>query len=116
MESVAFLDYAAENDIHPGMSKQDNDFPGTSYDYESEAACDVHVEAFRSCIRSVAKVAPDGFAALKVTALGNPKLLERMSHALKQAEKLFFQLGHKPRWCRVSTRIQRWISLLLYKC
>jgi len=86
------LDYAAENDIHPGMSKQDNDFPGTSYDYESEAACDVHVEAFRSCIRSVAKVAPDGFAALKITALGNPKLLERMSHALKQAEKLFSNL------------------------
>jgi len=38
MESVAFLDYAAENDIHPGMDIQNNNICGTSHDYKAEAA------------------------------------------------------------------------------
>jgi proline dehydrogenase len=83
------LDYAAESDVNPEIEKHTYALPGTCYDYESEAACDRHVETFRSCIRSVAKVAPNGFAALKITALGNPQLLERMSRDVVEAEQLF---------------------------
>ncbi|KAI2509433.1 Converts proline to delta-1-pyrroline-5-carboxylate [Fragilaria crotonensis] len=86
------LDYAAESDTVPQPASHSNVYklPNTKeYDYESEAACDEHVEVFRSCIRSVHKVAPDGFAAVKVTALGNPKLLERMSTAIVEAGRLF---------------------------
>lgn len=87
------LDYAAESDIEPTPQNL-QPVPGfiqpaRVYDYESEAACDHHVEIFRSCIRSVANVSPDGFAAIKVTALGNPKLLERMSIAITESKNLF---------------------------
>lgn len=87
------LDYAAESDIEPTPQnlQQVPEFvqPARVYDYESESACDRHVEVFRSCIRSVANVSPDGFAAIKVTALGNPKLLERMSIAITESKNLF---------------------------
>ena len=47
--------------------------PARVYDYKSEAECDRHVSVFKSCIHSVRDVSPThGFAALKVTALGNP--------------------------------------------
>ena len=87
------LDYAAESDIEPTPQNL-QPLPGfiqpaRIYDYESEAGCDRHVDVFRSCIRSVANVSPDGFAAIKVTALGNPKLLERMSIAITESKNLF---------------------------
>ena len=87
------LDYAAESDIKPTPQNL-QPVPGfiqpaRVYDYESEAGCDKHVDVFRSCIRSVANVSPDGFAAIKVTALGNPKLLERMSIAITESKNLF---------------------------
>ena len=65
------------------------------YDYESEAQCDRHVETFKRCINSVKNLGPDGFAAVKVTALGNPKLLERMSRAIVETQNLFakFDVG-----------------------
>jgi proline dehydrogenase len=59
------------------------------YDYESEAKCDRHVETFTQCIKSVKTLGPDGYAAIKVTALGNPRLLERMSLAILEAQNLF---------------------------
>jgi len=96
------LDYAAESDTVPQANNSDNNSfahqlgvyrePKSIYDYESEAVCDEHVDVFKSCIRSVHKVAPDGFAAVKVTALGNPRLLERMSKAIVEAENLFTKL------------------------
>ena len=59
------------------------------YDYESEAKCDRHVETFKQCINTVSNFKADGYAAIKVTALGNPKLLERMSLAIVEAQNLF---------------------------
>lgn len=59
------------------------------YDYASEAQCDAHVRNFLTCIRDVASLQKDGYAAIKVTALGNPKLLERMSRAIVEAQNLF---------------------------
>lgn len=80
------LDYAAESDVPPTTNFSQ---PAREYSYESEAACDRHVDIFRSCIRSVANVTPDGFAAIKVTALGNPLLLERVSQAIVETKNLF---------------------------
>lgn len=45
---------------------------------------------FFSCISSVQAVSPEGFAAIKVTALGQPEILERISIALTET-KLFFK-------------------------
>jgi proline dehydrogenase len=59
------------------------------YDYQSEAQCDQHVEDFVQCIRDVAALGKDGYAAVKVTALGSPDLLKRMSTAIYEAKQLF---------------------------
>uniref|UniRef100_A0A7S3L645 Proline dehydrogenase n=1 Tax=Amphora coffeiformis TaxID=265554 RepID=A0A7S3L645_9STRA len=59
------------------------------YDYTSEAQCDQHLEHFRRCIQDVAALGPDGYAAVKITALGSPELLKRMSTAIVEAKNLF---------------------------
>jgi len=66
---------------------------GRVYDYKDEASCDAHVRTFLSAIDAVGRE-PDsrgdgGFAAIKVTALGNPLLLERMTAALATVRRLF---------------------------
>jgi len=47
------------------------------------------MEHFLESIRAAAEVDAQGFAAIKVTALGNPKLLERVSTALLAVRDLF---------------------------
>jgi proline dehydrogenase len=93
------LDYAAENESQtslsiPGMqgilfTQPPFNQPARVYDYKSEEECDRHVSVFKDCIRSVHDVSPAGFAALKVTALGNPELLERMSTMIVEVKNLF---------------------------
>eukprot|EP00879_Flechtneria_rotunda_P002759 GHRR01002968.1.p1 GENE.GHRR01002968.1~~GHRR01002968.1.p1 ORF type:complete len:566 (+),score=216.84 GHRR01002968.1:798-2495(+) len=60
-----------------------------TYSYENEQTCDKHVDIFLKAIDTVAKLPGHGFAAIKVTALGNPQLLERMSTALLEIRSLF---------------------------
>ena len=94
------LDYAAESEggdesADEGVSSEDIvtqppfNQPARVYAYKSEEECDRHVEIFRDCIHSVRDVSPCGFAALKVTALGNPELLERISTMIVETKKLF---------------------------
>lgn len=98
----SILDYAAEDDgpiegIN-NVEQSDNSRDGMiitarEYDYESEAQCDRHVSTFLQCINDVqtgSKGGEDiGYAAIKVTALGNPKLLARLSNAIVEAKRLF---------------------------
>mmetsp|Transcript_5433 Transcript_5433/g.8966 ORF Transcript_5433/g.8966 Transcript_5433/m.8966 type:complete len:592 (+) Transcript_5433:57-1832(+) len=92
------LDYAAENDsadssetagLHGIFSQPPFNQPARVYDYQSEEECDRHVSIFQECIHSVHDVSAVGFAALKVTALGNPELLERMSTMIVEVKNLF---------------------------
>lgn len=69
-----------EGNLHPKVRM---------YDYESETQCDDHVQTFLKCIQDVSNLQKDGFAAIKVTALGNPVLLERMSRAIVETQHLF---------------------------
>mmetsp|Transcript_26166 Transcript_26166/g.40254 ORF Transcript_26166/g.40254 Transcript_26166/m.40254 type:complete len:580 (+) Transcript_26166:76-1815(+) len=93
----SILDYAAESDGEPSPARVDKGKLAPhalrkvrEYDYESEAQCDRHVETFKACINDVASLGgKDGYAAIKVTALGNPKLLARMSQAITEAKRLF---------------------------
>ncbi|CAB9505872.1 Proline dehydrogenase 1, mitochondrial [Seminavis robusta] len=105
----SILDYAAEDDGSGSASNESDSADTTTtpvvetvdqvfqdaipkarmYDYESEHQCDRHVETFKKCIRSVKNLDADGFAAIKVTALGNPKLLEKMSRALREVKNLY---------------------------
>lgn len=60
------------------------------YDYQGEAVCDANAEIFLDAVRAVKDATPDGFAAIKLSGLGNPMLLERMSTCLFEMA-LFFQ-------------------------
>eukprot|EP00457_Paulinella_chromatophora_P002919 gb/GEZN01002924.1/.p1 GENE.gb/GEZN01002924.1/~~gb/GEZN01002924.1/.p1 ORF type:complete len:585 (+),score=74.19 gb/GEZN01002924.1/:47-1801(+) len=121
----SILDYAAEADIEENEAKDET---GTShhthsgdevvshpvgrvYEYKDEKACDGNRDIFLKAVRAVHNVSPEGFAAVKVTALGNPLLLQRMTQALFDTEfglwKMFntnedgyvtweeFQVGYK---------------------
>ncbi|TPP63580.1 Proline dehydrogenase [Fasciola gigantica] len=61
-----------------------------TYFYESEYQCDKNMETFLQCIDSVShSTEKEGFAAIKVTALGRPQLLLQMSNFIVQMERLF---------------------------
>ena len=94
------LDYAAEAEGDGLVPEQRHNAmttrppfnqPARVYDYTTEEECDKHVDVFLSCIRSVRDISEDGkgFAAIKVTALGNPELLERMSTIITEVKNLF---------------------------
>ena len=94
----SILDYAAENDgpvegvgDDPNTLRADQVVTAREYDYESEAKCDQHVSTFIQCINDVASSMGEnhGYAAIKITALGNPKLLARLSTAIVEAKRLF---------------------------
>lgn len=46
-----------------------------TYFYEGEEKCDKNMEVFLECIDTTGNTAENGFAAIKVTALGRPMLL-----------------------------------------
>ncbi len=66
-----------------------NETIGRVYHYIDEAVCDQHAEVFVNCIQSVHNTSPSGFAAMKITALGDPNLLKRMSANLTEIRRLF---------------------------
>ena len=75
------LDYAAEMDIagDDDAGGAASDYARTDaavariYDYESEAACDRNKDIFLQAVQTVRNTSPRGFAAIKITALGNPR-------------------------------------------
>jgi len=91
------LDYAAEadltdtaaEDVGEATSSLERPQQARAYDYESELQCDKHVDIFLNCIDAVSAATPDGFAAIKLTALGNPALLKRMSTCIVELRRLF---------------------------
>lgn len=93
----SIMDYAAESDLQEAEKERgprEFDTPSAfsssrTYSYLDEELCDQRAAIFEKCIRAVHKVSPTGFAAIKITALGNPKLLERMSTAISEIRSLF---------------------------
>ena len=93
----SILDYAAESDIQEARDEGrtiEFETPAElassrTYSYLDEDLCDRRMETFEKCIRAVHAVSPTGFAAIKLTALGNPNLLERMSTAIIEIKALF---------------------------
>lgn len=88
------LDYAAEDDVESeggatSREIQNEAIIARTFDYESEAKCDAHLKTFLQSIRAAAASEGQGFAAIKITALGQPKLLERVSASLVAVHNLF---------------------------
>lgn len=93
----SILDYAAEADIEEEHTENPVVVSARTYDYKNEKNCDFHKDIFLSAIRSVnvATKGTGGFAAVKVTALGNPILLERMSTVILESRALFDQFDEE---------------------
>ncbi|CAJ1366335.1 unnamed protein product [Effrenium voratum] len=96
------LDYAAEaKDGELPVTEKPEDEEETvgaplssrTYDYEGEALCDARAQIFRTAVRAVKDATPDGFAAIKLSGLGNPALLERMSMCLAEVTRLYARLA-----------------------
>ena len=60
-----------------------------TYFYEDEHKCDAHLDTFLKCIDAVGYASENGFAAIKLTALGRPQLLLRLSEILYQTKYHF---------------------------
>jgi len=93
----AILDYAAESDVNQADSKENEEknlFTARTFEYHGEESCDTNMRIFLNCISSVQAVTPEGFAAIKVTALGLPEILERVSIAIKETKNFFKHLDH----------------------
>ncbi|KAK9839435.1 hypothetical protein WJX81_001871 [Elliptochloris bilobata] len=92
----SILDYAAEDDVESADGPASRGAPhgrsvARTYLYETERACDAHLGTFLTSIEAAGKAPGQGFAAIKVTALGNTKLLERVSSGLVAIRNLFSQ-------------------------
>ncbi|CAE8641980.1 unnamed protein product, partial [Polarella glacialis] len=98
------LDYAAEakEEVLPEttkVAKRDEEETigapqsARSYEYKGEEMCDANAKIFRIAVRGVKDTAPDGFAAIKLSGLGDPILLERMSSCLVETCRLFQRIS-----------------------
>ncbi|CAM9168705.1 unnamed protein product [Ectocarpus sp. 12 AP-2014] len=99
------LDYAAEVDLRPAEERAEREAkkreagddrllreePAAcrTYDYMGEAACDARLMTFLTCVRAVRDQTPGGFAAIKLTALGDPVLLSQITTCVHLVRKLF---------------------------
>jgi len=93
------LNYAAEaKDEAPAAAKACEEttvgspISARTYDYKDERLCDANVDIFLKAIHGLRDATPNGFAAIKLTDLGNPVLLERMSTCLVEMTELFRRL------------------------
>lgn len=99
------LDYAAEakdDDLPKAPHVEDEDaivgapLSAQRYAYEGEAVCDANAKIFLDAVRAVKDATPDGFAAIKLSGLGNPMLLQRMSGLLVELVVFFKCLSVDP--------------------
>ena len=55
--------------------RRDQVYSARTYFYEGEEKCDKNTEIFLECIDTTGNTSENGFAAIKVTALGRPAIL-----------------------------------------
>jgi len=80
------FDYAAEGDIATS--------PAAEHLHPGAVLYEKNTQIFLSCVESVANTSPKGFAAIKITALSDPELLEAISHQISDHRALFTKLAN----------------------
>ena len=93
------LDYAAEakeedeHEVVEGKLPLKSQAQARVHSYSSEDKCEENAKIFKHAVTAVHNVSPNGFAAIKLSALGEPALMERMSQALIAIETFFATLS-----------------------
>jgi len=80
---------ASANPKQPVAPGQLGQAVARQYSYVDEDTCDKHVTIFLSAIDTAATMPMQGFAAVKMTGLGNTRLLKRISDAVTEVRGLF---------------------------
>jgi proline dehydrogenase len=75
----SILDYAAEADVGSGEHGA----------LDPEEKCERNFSVFLDCIHAAAQFESNGFAAIKMTALGQPELLQRMTTIIRAVRDMF---------------------------
>merc|ERR1719403_643468 len=66
------------------------------YFYQGESNCDRNMETFINCIDAVkGSTGGTGFSAIKITALGRPEILIRLSECLEKTRRYYTQITGK---------------------
>jgi len=114
----SIFDYAAEADVE---EEDEREMTGRAIDeLIEEPECDANVSIFLECINGaynatsglqVGKAKPP-FAAIKVTALGRPILLEKMTEIIRKTHSLFNKFDGKARMRLSRTDFARGLQLL----
>ncbi|KAF4713215.1 hypothetical protein FOZ62_003154 [Perkinsus olseni] len=106
---TAILDPVDEGDVSPA-GPPSTDMMGPSaperadtmqariFDYEGERRCDSRVDLVKAAISTVDRaVQGKGIAAMKISAMGPPVLLERMSNGIRELQSFYSHLydGHE---------------------
>ncbi|XP_042522070.1 proline dehydrogenase 1, mitochondrial-like [Dipodomys spectabilis] len=73
--------------------RRDGVISARTYFYANEAKCDSHMETFLRCIEASGGASDDGFAAIKLTALGRPQFLLQFSDVLTKWRRFFHQMA-----------------------
>jgi len=64
--------------------------------YQGEAECDANMKIFLQCIDAVkGSTGGTGFAAIKITALGRPEILIRLSECIEKTRRYYTQITGK---------------------
>ncbi|XP_029961179.1 proline dehydrogenase 1, mitochondrial [Salarias fasciatus] len=89
-ESIGVSHREGKHKVH----KQSGDRGGgateaRTYFHSDEAKCDRHMETFIKCIKASGGASADGFAAIKLTALGRPQFLLQFSEVLLKWQRFF---------------------------
>jgi proline dehydrogenase len=83
------LDFAAEQDV--GESSHERSIAlSRQYAYYGESECDKRVNEFETAIRAAGN---GGFAAVKMTALGDPDLMKRISLCTYETRRIFKRIS-----------------------
>lgn len=77
------------------VDRRDQVVSARTYFYEGEEKCDQNMQVFLDCIDTTGNTSENGFAAIKVTALGRPLILLRLSQILNQIQYFFDEMTNK---------------------
>lgn len=85
-----------DEDEHKEIDRTHNLNSARTFFYQGEAECDANMKVFIDCIDAVkGSTGGTGFAAIKITALGRPEILIRLSECIEKTRRYYTQITGK---------------------